>query len=111
MGKIVPNRRVNISVIMPCMFPTFIFCLLFTTMDGVLSSAAVRVVFDVGGGRVGESDTRRNINGRRSVYVKLTCAFLAVRWQRATTSAGVLFLKPLDTNTPSKNVNISVFAE
>lgn len=31
--KIVPNRRVSISVIMPNAFPTFIYCLLFTTMD------------------------------------------------------------------------------
>lgn len=39
--KIAPDRHVNISVIMPCVFPTFISCLLFTTMD--YSSPARRV--------------------------------------------------------------------
>lgn len=65
--KIVPNRQATISVIMPCMFPTFIFCLLFTTLhySSPAHSAAVQVVFDVSGSRVGESDAWRNINGRK----------------------------------------------
>lgn len=66
--KIVPNRCVNISVIMSCMFPTFIFSLLYTTMDysSPARCAAVLVVFDVGGSRVGESDAW-NINRKKSV--------------------------------------------
>lgn len=43
--KIFPIRHVNISVIMLCVLPTFIFCLLFTTLD---YSAVLAVVFDVG---------------------------------------------------------------
>lgn len=39
--KIAPDRHVNISVIMPCVFPTFISCSRFTTMD--YSSPARRV--------------------------------------------------------------------
>lgn len=79
------------------MFPTFIFCLLFTAMDysSPARRAAVQVVFDVGVSKVGESDAWRNINGRKSVYVELTSAFLLECWQQATNSGGALFLKPL----------------
>lgn len=59
------------------MFLTFIFSLLFTTVDYSFPArrVAMRVVFDVGGSTVGESDARRNIHGRKKCLCEIAQHF------------------------------------